>query len=220
MTERALDATLKASAESTEFNYCVLIDLAFPSGNVRLHNSVGTLNFGGNDYFGVGGFGSIDAMIDTLSLVDQPIKLTLSSITQDIIDAIKIDDIYDRDCDIYIGALDADGQLEGTPDNWVSGYMENSALMVGSQNAVTISIKTRASKLRQRNNRRQTLEHHQIEFPTDRFYEFLPYTMNADVEWGGDKVRIGFTNLNDNLDGSGGTSTGGTIPPWKLDEGF
>lgn len=207
MSERSLAAELKSGAESPEFNYVILIDLAFPSGNVRAHNSVGTISFGGNDYLGVGAFGSIGDIQETSELTDQPIKITLSSIDQDIIDAVKTDDVYRRDADIYLGAIGRHGGLEDAT-NWISGYMETAGLVLGEENAVIITIQTRAARLKQRNNKRFTLEQHQIDYPGDRFFEFLPYVINADVQWGGDKVRTGFTNTDDNLGGSAGPRDG------------
>ena len=161
MSQRTLDSDLETSATSTAFHYAVFVSLAFPSGTVRVHNSVGTLSFGGNDYLGVGAFGSVDAMMDSDELVDQPVKLVLSSITPEIITAMQTDDIYGRSADIYLGALNEHGELQGTPTNWITGYMEGASLTVGNENAVMISVQTAAAKLRRRNNKRFTLEHHQ-----------------------------------------------------------
>lgn len=194
MSDRSLDSDLQEGAESERFNYVVLVSLDFPTGTVRVHNGAGTYNFGGNDYLGVGSFGSISALEETGELVDNPIQLTLSAITPEIIDAIKTDDIYGRDVDVYLGALDDNDQLEGTPTNWISGYMEHASLILGEDNAVVIQIQTRAAKLKRRNNLRYTNEDHQAEFPGDRFFEFLPQLQEAEVRWGGERVRTGFQN--------------------------
>jgi len=173
MTDRNIDANLKAGAESAEFLYVVFVKLAFPSGTVYLHNAVGTYSFGGNDYLGVGGFGEIDVLEDTLDLVSKPVSLTLSSIVPEIIDAIKADDVFGRDADIYLGALDKDYQIIGTPDNWISGTMETVQLVIGAEDAVKVRIQSRASRLRLKNNKRYTLEDHQVDYPGDLFFEFL-----------------------------------------------
>lgn len=204
MSERILDADLRAGAESPTFNYVIFVALAFPSGTVRVHNSVGTITWGGNDWLGVGAFGNIDAMEESIELVDNPILLTLSSITQEIIDAVKVDDIFGRDADVYLGALNDDGELEGTPTNWISGYMETPSLSIGQENAVLIQMQTRAARLKQRNNKRFTIEDHQKDYPGDLFFEYLHYVIDAKVEWGGERVRSGITG-----DSITGRSTGG-----------
>ena len=201
MTERSLSAELKATAESPEFRYVVLVALSFPSGTVRVHNGVGTHSFGGNDYLGVGAFGNIEAMAESSALIDNPIKLILSSVTQEIIDAIRTDDVYGRDADIYLGALDEDGQLDGTPTNWVTGYMEKKEIAIGEESQISITLQTRAGRLAKRNNRRWTIEEHQVEYPTDLFFEFLPYVIEANVPWGGGPVQTGTSSRsNDDMD--------------------
>jgi len=199
MSERDIDAGLKTAAQSTEFNYFVAVDLAFSSGTVYAHNSIGTITFGGNDYLGVGGLGSIGAMNESSELVDQPISLVLSGISTEIIEAVKVDDVYGRDANIYIGVLNQDGELIGTPTNWVAGYMDTTSVIIGDENKVFIKVQTTAAKLRRKNNSRWTLESHQHVYPGDRFFEFLPYVILAQPTWGGDKVRTGFTNFNDGI---------------------
>jgi hypothetical protein len=214
MTDRTLDADLQAGSASAVFNYVIFVKLAFPSGTVYVHNGVGTYSFGGDDYLGVGGFGSIDALEETLSLNSRPVSLTLSSITPEIIDAVKTDDVFGRDADIYLGALNEHGELQGTPDNWFSGHMENVELNLGSTDGLKIRIQSRASRLRLRNNKRYTLEDHQKDYPGDLFFEFLPALQDAQVIWGGEQVRTGFTNA-DGLgnDGNGGGGGGRPRPP-------
>jgi len=194
MTERVIDADLKAGATSAVFGYVVLIELDFPSGILYAHNGVGTYTIGGNDYLGVGAYGSISAMAESVQLVDNPVVLTLSSITEEIIEAIRNDDIYGRSAIISLVAINSDLEITGTPTIWISGYMEKKALSVGNNDGVSITIQDESAKLRQRNNKRFTLEDHQAENVGDLFLEFLPYVQNASVEWAGVQVRSGFQN--------------------------
>ena len=217
MSDRAIDAGLKTAAQSSEFNYFIAVDLAFPSGTVYAHNSIGTITFGGNDYLGVGALGGISALNESKDLVDSPISLTLSSISSEIIDAIKTDDIYARAANIYIGVLDQDAQLIGTPTNWIAGYMDSTSVTIGENNSVSITIQTKAAKLRRKNNGRWTVEDHQRTYPGDLFFEFLPFVILAQPMWGGERVRIGFTNYSDNLGGNQNQNYGG-VPYWKDDE--
>lgn len=209
MSERTLDSNLKAAAESAVFNYVIFVKLAFPSGTLYAHNGVGTKSFGGDDYLGVGAFGGIDGSIeDTLDLQSRPVNLILSSITSEIITAITTDDVFGRDADIYLGALNAEGELQGTPDNWYSGHMEQVEVLLGKQDAVKIRLQSRASRLQQRNNKRYVIEDHQLEFSGDMLFEFLPFLQEAQVVWGGEKVRTGFTNTQ-TLDPNDGTRQSG-----------
>lgn len=204
---RDLDSQLQANATSQVFPYVVLVKLSFPSGTVYVHNGVGTHTFGGNDYLGVGAFGKIELTEETTDLLSSPIRLTLSSITAEIIAAIQNDDIYGRDADIYIGALDADYQLTGTPTNWVSGYMEKAALNIGKDDGISITIQCRAARMGLRNNKRYTKEDHQVDYAGDTFFTLLPFIQEAEVNWGGQTLG----------GSSGGLGTiGPSNPPLRL----
>ena len=208
MTERTLDSELKAGAESGVFSYVVLAKLAFPSGTVFIHNGVGTFSFAGDDYLGVGAFGSISVMEDTIDIVGKPISLTLSSIVPEIIDAVTTEQIFGKDADIYIGVLNADGVLQGTPDNWFSGHMEKVVILLGNKDGVKLTLQSRASRVRLRNNKRYTSEDQQDEHPGDLFFEFLPSLMEKVVNWGGQLLTGGLPS-----DGEDGTiPPGGEIP--------
>jgi hypothetical protein len=214
MTDRTLDADLQAGAQSSRFNYVVFVKLAFPSGTVYAHNGVGTYSFGGDDYLGVGAFGKIDVLEDTLDLQSKPVSLQLSSITPGIIDAIKTDDVFGRDADVYLGAVDEEGQLVGTPENWYSGHMETVKVVLGSEDGVAIQLQSRASRLSLRSNKRYTIEDHQADFPGDLMLEFLPVLMDVSVSWAGQQIRTGFQNLTP----LGGGAPGATYDPLDREE--
>lgn len=209
MTDRSLGALLQAGAQSSEFNYIVFVALGFPSGTVYAHNGVGTYSFGGNDYIGVGAFGKIDVMEETLDLASKPVRLSLSSVNSSIIDAIKTDDVFGRTANVYLGSISRDGRLQGTPDNWFSGHMETVEINLGQEDGITIQLQSRASRLRLRNNKRYTIEDHQNDYATDLGLEFLPYLIDAQVTWAGEQVRTGFLN-HGTLDPSDYESSGGS----------
>jgi len=194
MSERTLDSDLRAGAVSGVFGYVIFVALDFPSGILYAHNGQGTYSYGGNDYVGVGAYGSISVLNESVDIVDNPITLTLSSITTEIIEAIRNDNIYGRDATISVGSINEHMELLGTPTVWIDGYMEKKALNIGDTDTVSITIQDDSAKLNQRNNKRFTLEDHQAEHPGDLFLEFLPYVQNAQVEWAGGPVRTGFQN--------------------------
>jgi len=216
VSERTIDSNLKTESTSPVFNYVVFVQLAFPSGTIYAHNGVGTITWGGNDYLGVGGFGTIGVLEESLALNSNPVEVILSSVTPEIITAIQVDDIFGRDADIFIGTMNEDGELLGTPDNWYSGHMETVALTLGESDGVKIRIQSRASRLRLRNNKRYTIEQHQADHPGDLFFEFLPHLMEASVTWGGERVRIGFASGGGLIPAASSTPIEGPIIPAKF----
>ena len=89
--------------------------------------------------------------------------------------------------------------------------METIALVLGKTDGLKIRLQSRASRLSLRSNKRYTLEDHQTDFTGDLFLEFLPFVMEAEVTWGGEQVRTGFTNTQ-GFTGSGGSQRGPGTP--------
>lgn len=205
MTSRTIDSDLQAGAESGVFGYLLFVKLAFPSGTVYLHNGIGSYTWGGNTYLGVGSLGSIDALEETLEVSTRPIKLILSSIDQGILDAVKTDNVYGKNADVYMGSINAEQELIGTPQGVFSGWMDNVEILEGADdNAISIAVRSRASRLKRKNNKRYTLEDHQHDYPGDTFFKFLPYLQELSLTWGGEEVIRG---------GQGGDNIGpGTNP--------
>ena len=54
--------------------------LAFPSGTIYVHNSIGTYTWGGQDWLGVGDFGEISSIEEGLDVSPYKISLTLSGL--------------------------------------------------------------------------------------------------------------------------------------------
>ena len=212
MTQRNLEAELKARAEGPEFLNVVFIELDFPSGTVRAHNAIGTYEWGGYEWLGVGAFGSISDIEESLKLVDQPITLGLSSITPEILNAIKNDNVFNRTANIYVGVISRDNKLLATPHNWISGYMESAAIGIGEENGISVRVQTYAARLRQRNNRRYTDEDHQEFYPGDVFFNLLSAIKEAEVPWGieasvGSGFAPGGSTWGNNVDAGNGGRT-------------
>ncbi len=191
MADRTLDVDLEAGARSPDFRYIVFVQLSFTLGVVYIHNGIGTYTWGGNDWLGVGAFGSIEPMEENLKLVDNPVVLALSSVTPEIIEAIKTEDIYHKSADVYVGTLNDEDELIGTPTNWITGYMDAASISMGEEDGIAISIQTFAARLRRRNNKRYTLEDHQDDHPGDVFFSFLHLLQDLEVNWGGQDVSTG-----------------------------
>lgn len=194
MSERSLGTELKSSAQSPAFTYVIMAKIQFENTPLYTHNGVGKITYDGNNYLGVGSFGRIEPYIETLELSEQPIRLQLISLDDDIITEINDYNMFGADVDLYIAAVDEANQLDGTPFNWLVGHVERPSMIVGERNILTLDIQTRASRLKKKNNKRWTLEEHQKQYPGEVALMYLPYITNATPTWAGERVRTGFAN--------------------------
>ena len=87
------------------------VKLAFPSGTVYLHNSIGTYTFGGNDYLGVGDLGAISPLEEGADISPYQITLSLSGLDSTIAGAALTEDYYMHAVTVLLGVLNADDAL-------------------------------------------------------------------------------------------------------------
>src|SRR5687768_17025614 len=92
------------------------VELDFESATIYAHSQVGTINWGGHDWLGVGILGSIGSVEEESDLARQTWMLTLSGIPLSMV-AISLDENYQgRTAILYIGLLNQTTmQLVDTP---------------------------------------------------------------------------------------------------------
>lgn len=192
---RDVSATNKNASLEDAVSCALFVDMAWPDGNVRLHNGVGTITFGGNSYTGVGDLGTVEAVEETIDLQSRDINLILSGINDDVITDVLEDAYWGKDVDIYLGFFNRNGELLADPDNIFSGFMDKVDLVSGAEEIVKLTCTSRAEILSRRNGARFTDEEQQANYTGDVFFEYLAQMQEKTVIWGGEKVRDSRVNV-------------------------
>jgi len=116
-----------AVADALSAGHVVLVTFAkleFPSGTIYVHNSIGTYNWGGQDWLGTGDFGEISQIEEGADVSPYKITLTLSGLDATISGAALNEDYYMHPVSVYLGALDADDVLIADPTVVWEGAMD------------------------------------------------------------------------------------------------
>lgn len=126
---RFVSSTNEAEAALPALCMVTLAALDFTSGVVRLHDGPGELSFGGNAYLGVGRFGGIEELSDSLDTIARPVTLSLSGDDAAFV-ALARDEVYQgRPVTIYVGMLNGSTmQFVATPEELWSGFMNTMTL--------------------------------------------------------------------------------------------
>lgn len=207
MTSRDVTAGFVTASKEHTYYSLVFAAIAIPSGTVYLHNGIGSYTFGGNTYLGIGDLGGIDAMEETYSADDVPLKLMMTSLDDNgLLTAVQDEDLYECQVDIMLGATDENGALVADPDIWWSGFIDKVELVQGAENGVALTCVTRASLLKKSSSVKFTDEQLQREYSGDLFFQYLPQVIEAKPVWGGNPVYFGY---NPNTGGSGDGGGGG-----------
>lgn len=127
--KRTLSAGLKVALSAPSLNAVLLVYLDWPGGAVRVHSGTGIIAWGGFNWNGVGGFGSVDVPEEALS--GMPVEFALSLVCElpelaTYADAV----IRQRAGEVYLGATTEPGGnvLVGAPCSLAAGTMDTLVL--------------------------------------------------------------------------------------------
>ena len=162
------------------------VQLAFPSGTVYLHNSIGTYTFGGNDYLGVGDLGAISPLEEGADISPYQITLSLSGLDSTIAGAALTEDYYMHAVIVSLGVLNADDALLADPTVVFEGFMDQMNISVGADggDVITLSAESELARFDKASNIKYTDIQLQSEFSGDLAFEFMPDIEGAKIRWG------------------------------------
>ena len=132
---RGLSTAVVNALKSDVVRPVTFAKLDFSSSTMYVHDSIGTFTWGGNDWLGVGDFGSVSTIEEGTDISPYSITLELSGLDSTIanIGSAGTEDYYLRDVDIYLGLLDEDEALIEDPNQIWSGFMDVMTLVTGTQ---------------------------------------------------------------------------------------
>jgi hypothetical protein len=162
------------------------VQLAFPSGTVYLHNSIGTYTFGGNDYLGVGDLGAISPLEEGADISPYQITLSLSGLDSTIAGAALTEDYYMHAVTVLLGVLNADDALLADPTVVFEGFMDQMNISVGADggDVITLTAESELARFDKASNIKYTDIQLQSEFSGDLAFEFMPDIEGAKIRWG------------------------------------
>jgi len=122
--KRVVSAGMLASLNGT-FYPVAMVYLDWPGGAVYAHTGVGTIAFGGNDYLGIGAYGSIEVEQEALDLVPGEAVLVLAGSIENLLAQMGVD-ARGRRCTIYMGTTTTPGGnvLTGAPSGMFNGFVD------------------------------------------------------------------------------------------------
>ena len=193
---RAFGAASAAAFIEPNVSVITFVMLDFASGIVRVHNSIGTYTWGGEDWIGVGSLGTVSQLEEGADVSPYGITLTLSALDLVVSGAALNEDYFMRPVSIYIGALSADDELLNTPLQMWGGHMDVMGITAGAENdQITINCESELAAFERSSNLKYTTQSQQDFYPGDLFFSFLPKIEGAKIRWRDNKTDsiAGFT---------------------------
>lgn len=175
---------------STQMAPVYFVELRYDSGTIRAHSAIGTINWGGNDWLGVGQFGQISEVLNQSDLEVSSLKLTLSGVPNDQISVALNEHYQNRKCLIYLGFLDDEDQLVDTPALIWTGLMESQDITLSDASSeIQLKVVNELARWDKPKELRFNDATQRSLFPDDRFFEFVAETVEKRIFWGQEENR-------------------------------
>lgn len=181
---KSLTPTVDSAFVAENIPLLILIDLHFMSGHVYLCNAAYDFFWNGNTYLGAANCGSIEEIQDSCDLSMSGIKLTLTGVDPVYISTALNEDYQGRPCTIWVAALDADYQILNDPCICFRGRLDVMEIEMGERASINVTAESRLTDWNQSDARRYTNEDQIIDFPNDRFFEFVNQMVEKELLWG------------------------------------
>ena len=188
MTDPAIRATPRLSVQAAAAATApvvapvILCELDFATGVFRVWSGLGTLNWVGRSFEGIGDIGAMGEVEETVELRAVRLTLALSPVPQEVIDIALSERSYRlRPARLWLALLDADGAFVADPFPLWAGIMDTMEVVDGTEPRVTLACESRLVDLERAEVRRYTDADQQAEYPGDRFFEFVPALQDAEI---------------------------------------
>ena len=160
--------------------------LEFPSGNLYLHNSIGTYTWGGEDWLGTGDLGEISEIEEGADVSPYKITLSLSGLDPDISAAALTEDYYLQPVTVYLGVLDFSDDLIADPTIVWEGAMDQMTVSVGAESGDVISLtaESELARFNKASNLKYTNAQLQKDFSGDLGFDLMADIDGAKLRWG------------------------------------
>jgi len=181
---RWVNSANATAAAQNVFAMVTLADLNFASGTLYVHDGLGTLNFNGNAYQGLGQYGRVDAISEDLNNTAKPVQLTLSGVEPGLVSSAMTENYQGQVVTLYVGPLDVNTmQWIATPETVWEGRMDYMTIDI-QESAATIRMNCEHRLNREPLIARYTDQDQQLAHSGDNFFNLLWQIPLASANWG------------------------------------
>jgi len=178
VTERMAQA-LKQGAPRVLF-----VEVDHPSGTGYFCSNVGSLNWNGHTWVGVGPLGSVTPVKQSSQIEAQDITFALSGVDADIL-AKLADDVHNRAGLVWLGCLDDNGNIVADPVQLVDSELDTQSFVLADDGTATINIVAHTGFyiLDRAVEEAWTPENQHWKFPGDTGLDMIPALVNQNLQW-------------------------------------
>jgi hypothetical protein len=179
----------------------LFVEFDFDSGTERFWTGESAISFGGNTYQGGGLIGGVSMEEENNDMKARRVVFTVNNVDRLYYTTAVSTQYRGRACRIYLNTLTAFGTVDRS-HLLEEGRMDT--MSINPDGTLTLTVESRLLDLFRPNRYAMTTASHSRIYPTDRFYDFVPFMPTAELPWG----------LTSASSSTGGVDAGGTRPGW------
>lgn len=148
---------------------------------LRLWTGLGTLTYGGNQYFGTGNMLDISSIEESTEIAAKGATITLSGVPSQVVSLALSEPYQGRECTIYFGMTSAQSSLTEV----FTGYMDQMSIDEGPESStVQLTVENKLIDLERPRVGRFTSEYQKSIYSEDKGFDFVESLQEQKLTWG------------------------------------
>lgn len=182
---RAIETTLATELAKPELAPIMLAEIETAGDTVFAWSGVGYLVWNGKTFKGTGIFGGVAPAEESTDGEANGLVFQLSGVDDDLVSASISLIRHGKPATLWLGCLDSNGALVGTPVVVFRGFTDVPVLQDdGATSTLQLTAETKAIDQQRPRVRRYTTEDQAIDHPGDRGFEYVEGLQDRQIPWG------------------------------------
>ena len=182
---RSVGPDLVKAIERDVVRIALLVELDFDSGTQYYTTADHDIAWSGNTYLGVGGLGSVTGLSDTNQIQALQVQLTMNGLPSGPwINTALTEPVQGRAATISAALYDDTWTILDSPVVIFGGTMDLIDVVIGRQCSVSLTVQNALTAWETPDNATFSDNVQQQTYPGDKFFEFLPQLIDAQIVWG------------------------------------
>jgi hypothetical protein len=170
---------------SKQTNPVIFVQIGFATGYVYLWSGIGSINWNGQTWLGVGKMGKVSPIADTATGQAKGLTLELSGIPSDLISDVLAEVQAQYKAYLWWGLFDSNGNVIANPEQRWAGMTDVVKIQEGgTTSAIQITVESKLVDLGRARERHWTHQDQQIDYPGDNGFLYVNGVQELDVIWG------------------------------------
>jgi len=184
MGSRGATAAVKAELAGRVVAPILFAEIVWQSGVTHVWSGIGDLTWTGETWAGVGEFGGISPIEETLEIRAAGIELWLDGIDAGLLALVLADSSQGDTVKVWLGFLDNAGAIVLDPLLVFSGWVDQPVIdQTAAGGRIAVKAESELIDLKRPRLRRYSDQDQQLLWPGDLFFEFVAELGEREVKW-------------------------------------